>query len=139
MAVTPRAHHVVRLGAMMTAVLIPLLLLLPPRQRVEPDRAAIVIPRAVATLDLSSLPLIFGSSEGSPPDQSEEVTQPKLVGVAGRFPADAVALVRLPGGPTHTIEVGETFANWRLSALEPDRATFARGGEHYDSVIEPVE
>lgn len=135
---TPRTHLLARGGAVAAALLVPLLVLLPPRRSEEATPIPDMGYRPAATSDLASLPPLFGGPASSHPSDAVGSDLPKLVGVAGTFPGDAVALVRLPGGATRTIKVGEPVAGWRLSALEPDRATFARGGAHYDSVLEPI-
>lgn len=54
---------------------------------------------------------------------------PELVGVVGRLPDDAVALVRSANGRTRTLHIGDSVEGWRLSALAVDAAFFTRGDE----------
>lgn len=55
--------------------------------------------------------------------------RPVLVGVVGRLPDDAVALVRTPDGDTRSLAVGQDEAGWTLEALDVDGARFRRDGE----------
>lgn len=54
---------------------------------------------------------------------------PELVGVVGRLPDDAVAMVRAADGRTRTLRAGDSIDGWRLSALSIDAAFFTRGNE----------
>ncbi|GGE79813.1 hypothetical protein [Sphingomonas prati] len=54
---------------------------------------------------------------------------PVLVGVVGRLPDAAVALVRDADGRSRPVAVGELAGTWRLEGLAADRAVFARGTE----------
>ena len=60
---------------------------------------------------------------------------PELVGIAGRLPNDAVALVRLPDGATRDLRIGESANGWRLTSLAADRAGFAKGNQQRDVVL----
>ena len=60
---------------------------------------------------------------------------PELVGIAGRLPDDAVALVRLPDGSTHDLRIGETVNGWRLAAIAVDRVRFAKGKRQREMVL----
>ncbi|WP_404711964.1 hypothetical protein [Sphingomonas sp. MMS24-J13] len=64
---------------------------------------------------------------------------PELIGIAGRLPHDAVALVRLPGGATRNLRIGETAGGWRLTTIAADRARFARGADQREVVLPPRE
>jgi hypothetical protein len=64
---------------------------------------------------------------------------PELIGIAGRLPHDAVALVRLPGGATRDLRIGETAGGWRLTTIAADRARFARGTDQREVVLPPRE
>lgn len=54
---------------------------------------------------------------------------PALVGIAGRLPDDAVALLRLPDDTTRTLRTGEAAGGWRLAAIAADRVRLTRGAE----------
>lgn len=60
---------------------------------------------------------------------------PELIGIAGRLPDDAVALVRLPDGATRDLRIGESINGWRLISIAADRAGFARGVQRRDVVL----
>ncbi len=60
---------------------------------------------------------------------------PELIGIAGRLPHDAVALVRLPGGTTRDLRIGETAGGWQLTAIAADRVRFARGTDQREVVL----
>jgi hypothetical protein len=60
---------------------------------------------------------------------------PELVGIAGRLPNDAVALVRLPDGTTRDIRIGETTNGWRLTTIAADRAGFSKGTRQREAVL----
>jgi hypothetical protein len=64
---------------------------------------------------------------------------PELIGIAGRLPHDAVALVRLPGGATRNLRIGESAGAWRLTAIAVDRVRFTRGTDQRDVVLPPRE
>lgn len=52
---------------------------------------------------------------------------PELIGIVGRIPHDAVAMVRTDAGTTDTMRPGETHFGWRLEAITRDAALFRRG------------
>ncbi len=138
---TARTHLAIRTGAVLVAMLVASFLLLPRDRSVGTARIPIAMKASEATTGLDSLPSIFGVgafAESTMRDSSED-GRPKLIGVAGRLPDDAVALVRLPGESTQTMKVGDTTMEWRLTALEADRARFVRGNERYDSILDPAE
>jgi hypothetical protein len=64
---------------------------------------------------------------------------PELIGIAGRLPDDAVALVRLPDGATRNLRIGEMAGGWRLSAIAADRVRFVRGNDRREVVLPPRE
>lgn len=75
------------------------------------------------------------------PQDARPVTNalPELVGIAGRLPHDAVALVRLSDGTTRDLRIGETAAGWRLTMIAADRVRFARGKDEREAVLPPRE
>jgi hypothetical protein len=60
---------------------------------------------------------------------------PELVGIAGRLPNDAVALVRLPDGATRDIRIGEIANGWRLATIASDRVGFTKGTRQREVVL----
>lgn len=75
------------------------------------------------------------------PQDARPVTNapPELIGIAGRLPHEAVALVRLPGGATRNLRIGETANGWRLTAIAADRVRFERGADQREVVLPPRE
>lgn len=63
--------------------------------------------------------------------------EPNLVGIVGRLPDDAVALVRADDGRTRSLRRGQSFDGWRLASLAGDAALFIRGGERIRVSIGP--
>ena len=55
--------------------------------------------------------------------------QPDLVGIAGRLPDAAMALVRGADGRARSLAIGDSVEGWRLAALARDAALFTRGAE----------
>ena len=53
---------------------------------------------------------------------------PHLVGIVGRLPGNALALIRARDG-THAVAVGGSYHDWRLVELSPTEAVFEREGE----------
>lgn len=72
--------------------------------------------------------------DASPPIGS----RPVLVGVAGRLPDDAEALVRAPGEPVRTMRPGDIIIGWQLVEIGPDYIRFTRNGQTYVSTLTPI-
>jgi hypothetical protein len=64
---------------------------------------------------------------------------PELVGIAGRLPDDAVALVKLADGTTRDIRIGETANGWRLATIGGDRVRFTKGKAQREVILPPRE
>jgi hypothetical protein len=64
---------------------------------------------------------------------------PELIGIAGRLPHDAVALVRLANGTTRDLRIGEKTGDWQLTAIAADRVRFTRGKDQREVVLPPRE
>jgi hypothetical protein len=121
-----RAGLAVMVPAIGAAILVPLLLLWP-RANVQPaarDMAGIVpspLPPADAARRRLFLDPVSPRSPAWPPDM------PVLVGIAGRLPHDAVAMVRGEDGATRIVAIGQSDRGWRLESLSADAALFVRG------------
>ena len=63
------------------------------------------------------------NSAAPPPDA------PVLVGIAGRLPHDAIAMVRQNDGTTKIVAIGQSYRGWRLESLSGDAALFTRGAQ----------
>jgi hypothetical protein len=64
---------------------------------------------------------------------------PQVIGIAGRLPHNAVALVRLPNGTTRDLRVGEKAGDWQLTAIAADRVRLTRGKDQREVVLPPRE
>lgn len=64
---------------------------------------------------------------------------PKLIGIAGRLPDKAIAMVRAADGTSRTLAPGESYEGWRLESLSPDAALFSRGGRRVRSFLPAAE
>ncbi|HEX8445936.1 MAG TPA: hypothetical protein VF649_04910 [Sphingomonas sp.] len=53
---------------------------------------------------------------------------PVLVGVVGRLPDAAVAMIRDADGRSRPVAVGATTGDWRLEGVAADQAVFSRRG-----------
>jgi len=117
------------------------LLLVPaaaPPPRVPPSAApATLRPAPPPTLDVALNRALFAEPDpaGSAPFAAADA--PALVGIAGRLPDDIVALVRIDGGRTRSLRVGDGIDGWRLSAIAADAAFFTRGGEQVRATLAP--
>lgn len=80
------------------------------------------VPRVAAIYERS----LFAPAEAA---DATPADAPELVGIAGRLNRDAVALVRLSGGGSRSLKVGESVDGWRLDSLAIDAAFFSRGRE----------
>ncbi|WP_156679480.1 hypothetical protein [Sphingomonas profundi] len=95
---------------------------LPPPRAIEPAPAVGEAPARPLFSAAPADPLL--PEAGSPP-----AAGPDLVGIVGRLPDDAVALVRGGNGGTQMVAIGGQVEGWRLAALSPDAALFVRGAE----------
>lgn len=133
------AHWIARIVAIGAAILAPLILLTghSPRAipaQMAPVRSTPVIPRA--TPAIANLPTFFVDPPLS--TAADDLGRPMLIGVAGRLPGDAEAIVRLPGEPTRIVRRGDTVMGWTLTAIAADRAVFTRGAEQHVSTLAPI-
>jgi hypothetical protein len=60
---------------------------------------------------------------------------PQLVGVVGRLPDNAIAMVRSRDGKTATLAPGQSHEGWTLVTLSPDAALFAKGERRVRSFL----
>jgi hypothetical protein len=65
-------------------------------------------------------------------------TMPELVGIAGRIPDDAVAMLRLASGTTLALGRGATADGWRITAIAADRVTLVKDGRVHVAVLPPT-
>lgn len=64
---------------------------------------------------------------------------PALVGIAGRLPDDAVAMIRGDDGTTRTLALGQVHRGWRLDSLSTDAALFTRGSQRLRVALPPAD
>lgn len=64
---------------------------------------------------------------------------PRLVGIAGRLPDGAVAMVRAADGTTKIVGIGQAHDGWTLKTLSPDAALFTRGRRQVRSFLPAPE
>lgn len=74
-----------------------------------------------------------------PADAPEAEDAPKLIGIAGRLPDQAIAMVRMGDGRSKVLAPGESHDGWTLTSLSPDAALFTRGKRRVRSFLAPVE
>lgn len=114
-------------GAGLFAVLLPVWLLWP--RALPPsgvDKPALVQPRPVPDPDAIGQRQLFAGG-GDVGGASLPSDAPELIGIVGRPPHDAIALVRTPEGRSKSIAPGESYAGWRLEAVSAEAALFSRG------------
>lgn len=71
-------------------------------------------------------------------DMPASTAPPELVGIVGRMPNDAVAMIRLSDGETHSVRVGEDVMGWRVAAIAADRVRLVQGGRERIEVLPPT-
>jgi len=115
--------------ALVVALLLSALILWPRGSQRHPDStdARTIVPTQVSpagnvTRRLFADPIVV---EGSAP----KTDAPTLIGIAGRLPNDAIAMVR-DGDGTHILAIGQSYGEWRLDSLSADAALFTRGSQH---------
>lgn len=122
-----RPHAIVLAVAAVSAVAMPLVLLLPPA---APQRRA---PRSLPPLSVAAEPPLVRVFDrplfAGPVDAVLPPDSPVLTGIVGRLGSDAVALVRTAQGTSRTLAIGDSIDGWKLEALAIDAALFSRGGQ----------
>lgn len=86
---------------------------------------------------VTQLAPLFARQEdaASPPDQ----LVPVLLGIAGRLPDDAEALVRTPAGGLERLRIGAGSGGWTVVAIAADAVTFEREGVRKVARLKPAE
>lgn len=112
-------------AAALAAFAVPALLLRVPNNAIAPaPGGGAIVEAAAPPLALSRA--LFAETTSAEPALDG---QPILVGIVGRLPDSAVALVRTAEGRTRPIAVGEVIDGWRLASLAAEAALFTRGRE----------
>lgn len=71
----------------------------------------------------------------SPALTTQAEDAPQLVGIVGRLPDNAIAMVRSEDGRTATLSPGQSHEGWTLVSLSPDAALFAKGARRVRSFL----
>ena len=131
--------RLILIGAALAAVAIPASLLSggePPSVAVQrlnvlppPPEPAEAVEVAVLERPLfeADLPAVAASDASTA--AVETAASPELIGIVGRLPNDAIALVRAADGRSRSLRTGQSYEGWRLASLSADAAVFIRGGE----------
>jgi hypothetical protein len=125
-------------GAMAASLLLPALAL-----RLAPVEAVDIAIQPVKPLTPRYPPASADAIEGSlfaaaDGDMTAD-TALRLAGIAGRFPGQAVALVRGSDGTLKTMAIGDSHEGWTLTALAPAAAQFAKGRDTLRLDLPPAE
>ncbi len=64
---------------------------------------------------------------------------PELVGIIGRLPHDAIAMMRAEDGTTRSLKAGESLAGWRLESLSADAVLMVRGRERVRIALPAID
>lgn len=125
------------IAAIVLAVLVPALLVWATRPATEHglERGETVVPSPVPAIGDRRLFLDPLDPANAP--QAEDA--PKLVGIAGRLPDHAVAMVRAADGTTKVLTPGQAHEGWKLESLAPDAALFSKGSRRVRSFLPAAE
>lgn len=63
---------------------------------------------------------------------------PELLGIAGRLPDDAEAMLRTASGKSERLRIGGSAAGWTVVAIAADSVTFEREGIHKVVRLKPA-
>lgn len=63
---------------------------------------------------------------------------PELIGIAGRLPDDAVAMLRFGDGTTRSLGKGAQAGGWRVLGIAADRVRLAYAGREHVAVLPPT-
>jgi hypothetical protein len=125
------------IAAAALAVAVPALLLWQTRPAADrgADRGETVVPSPVpmaATRRLFLDPI-------DPATLPEADDAPRLIGIAGRLPDRAVAMVRAADGSARVLAPGQAYEGWTLESLSPDAALFTRDNRRVRSFLPAAE
>lgn len=134
----PYAGIPLLIATALVAIALPALIIWQTRSPVDRrlERGQTVVPSSVPTV-VGSRRLFLDPID--PADAPEAEDAPKLVGIAGRLPDQAIAMVRMADGGTKVLAPGESHDGWTLTSLAPDAALFTRGKRRVRSFLAPVE
>lgn len=127
-------------GAVLVALAAPMALLWraqPPLPDI-PARGDTVQPVPVAAAaEGAGRPLFLDPLDPANAPAAEDA--PRLIGIAGRLPDNAIAMVRTADGTSKVLSPGESFDGWRLESLSPDAALFSKGSRRVRSFLPAAE
>jgi hypothetical protein len=137
--IASRPRVLLWIGAALAAISIPMMMLgngnpdLPDASR---NIAPVLVPANAVPLNKALARPLFSQRVVAPEafadrteDRDEAAGAPELVGVVGRLPDNAVALVRAEDGRMKSLGLRDSIDGWRLTALSIDAAFFTRGSE----------
>jgi hypothetical protein len=141
---TPGTAKLLIVGAASAAIAAPVWLLRDGDRAFSPPSlpSAPVRPAVAPPLEAALERRLFAEPDGSGAlalEEGPDPGAPQLVGIVGRLPDRAVALVRTLKGGTRGIAIGESFAGWRLQAMSADAAFFTRDDERIRVALPPAE
>ncbi|MES2497471.1 MAG: hypothetical protein V4618_15260 [Pseudomonadota bacterium] len=126
--------------AVLIAVAVPTVLLIraqPPLPEVV-ERGETVVPASVPGDELAGGRRLF-LDPLDPAKVPAAEDAPKLIGIAGRLPDNAIAMVRAADGTSKVLSPGESHDGWTLESLAPDAALFTRGTRRVRSFLPAAE
>lgn len=97
-----------------------------PSRRVIPRVRVVQLQLPAPNPALAGLPPLF--TDGNGLTGSRDSSLPEVIGVAGRLPDDAEALVRIAPNRSRTVRTGGSVLGWTVIAIAADSVTFERDG-----------
>ena len=138
-----RTPALITAGAAIAAIVVPAMMLRPARVAApvtgERPRPIVVADAPALASAIARHPFGVDRPDAATPEPIDTTLPgpaPDLAGIVGRFPDDAVAMVRIGSGRTQTLAVGGTIGGWRLDSLSPKRATFTRSDRQVVRTVE---
>ena len=132
------AHQIVRVVAVVAAAAIPLWLL---ADRPAPPVPAgpVIVLTAMPPTPLPARTLFAPSAITAEDAVPASGGVPRLMGIAGRLPDDAVALLRFSDGATRSLRRGEQAQGWTVAAIAADRVRLSHGGREHVEILPAIE
>lgn len=127
-------------AALLVALCAPALLLWKARPAPPPPvtRGDMVIPTpAPPEPDVAARDMFLDPLDPANAPAAEDA--PRLIGIAGRLPDNAIAMVRAADGASKIVSPGQSYDGWRLESLSPDAALFSKAGRRVRSFLPAPE
>lgn len=124
--------------AAFAAIALPALLLWTARGPIPPalPSGVTLTPARLSASDAPTRRLFLDPLDPARAPEAEDA--PRLIGIVGRLPDKAIAMIRAADGSTRTLAPGESHDGWTLTSLSPDAALFTRGTRRVRSFL-PAE